>query len=131
MDQKMRLLRGESHRFSVTIGAGALSAGDPFILTNGLAVAVGDGLECQGVLVDDGAIDETKVRAEMILPGQVWMVTVTAGLTSVDGTRYANAGSGLFDEGTSTNPSIGYVIEGTVAVTDTEVKLFIKHSTIA
>ena len=130
MDQKMRLVRGVSRRQGVTIGAVAMDAGDPFILTAGVAIAATDGSEVQGVIVDDGAIDEENVRAEFLVEGQVWDITV-ASLTSAQGTRVAAAGSGAFDEGTSTDFSIGWTIENTLVATDTTARVLITRGLIA
>ena len=61
---KMRLLRGESRRITVDIGAGAVSAGDPVYYSSGLVLAAADGGRIDAVMVDDKGHDpgDTIVR---------------------------------------------------------------------
>jgi hypothetical protein len=127
---KMRLLRGESRRITVDMGSGALSAGDPFKYGSGLAVAATDGARIDGVMVDDGAANATDQRAELLVDGQVWSFTCSS-LTAVQGTDLAAAGSGLLDGGTSTNPSIGHVVDANVGSTATTGRLVVERGSIA
>ena len=127
---KMRLLRGESRRITVDIGAGAVSAGDPVYYSSGLVLAAADGGRIDAVMVDDGAANATDQRAELLVDGQVWSFTCSS-LTAKQGTALAAAGSGLLDGGTSADPSIGWVVDADVANTATSGRMVVGRGTIA
>jgi hypothetical protein len=126
---KMRLLRGEDRRFSVTNGAGILTAGDPFTLESGVATASSDGDTVHGVIVDTVAISATNCAAYLLVPGSVWEITV-ASLTSKVGTKVAAAGTGAFDEGTGSGASLGWIVDKDLAATDTTARIVIDRGTI-
>jgi hypothetical protein len=126
----MRLLRGEDRRFSVTNGAAAMHAGDPFTLTTGTAADTADGGVVHGVMIDNVAIGATNCPASLLVDGQVWEITV-ASLTSKVGTKMAAAGTGAFNEGTSADPSLGWIVDKDLAATDTTARIVIERGTIA
>ena len=127
---KAAQVRGEDRRFSVTIGAGALEAGDIFTLTSGLAVACTDGSKIDGVLCRTGAISATNIPAWILGDGDVWDFTV-ASLTADMGDKLVPAGADALDAGTATNPSIGIIIEGAITTAEVQARVLIQRSLIA
>ena len=122
-------VRGESKRFSVTIGAVAMSAGDLFVLTSGLAVDVADGTRIDGVLARDGAVSETNVPADILVDGDVWDFTV-ASLTADMGTPLATSGATTLDAGTTGDESIGIIIEGAITTAEVQARVLIQRRLI-
>jgi len=118
-------VRGESKRFSVTIGAVAMNAGDLFILTSGLAVAVADGGKIDGVLARDGAVSETNVPADILVDGDVWDFKCSS-LTADMGSRVATASASTLDGGVA--PHIGIIIEGAITTAEVQVRVLIQRN---
>jgi len=127
---KAALVRGEDRRMSVTIGAGALEAGDIFQFVSGLAVACSDGSPIDGVICRDGAISATNIPAWILGDGDVWDFTV-ASLTADVGDKLVPAGADALDDGSSTNPSIGIIIEGAITTAEVQARVLIQRSLIA
>lgn len=124
-----RPVRGATMQMSVTVGAAALTAGDPIKLVDGLAVAAGDGDRVDGVMHGSGDPGE-KVFADLLVPGTVWEAPVSS-LTAKAGTKLAAAASGVVDSGTSGDPSFGWIVDGDVASSDTVVHFVVERGSIA
>jgi len=128
---KMRKLSVDAGtRITVDLTNASVSAGDPFTIANGTghAAAAADGGVVHGVFVEDGAASATGIVGEVIKEGQIWQVTVS-GLSSKAGTKLVAAGSGAFDEGTASDPSLGIVLKD-LATTDTTAEILILRETV-
>lgn len=117
-----KLSGGREGRVAVTIGSGILAVGVPFRYSGGVAVACADGSHADGVLLDAGAANETKVRAELLTPGDLWEVDVSSQTIAI-GVKVAMSGASTVDAGTSTNPAIGRIVNKTVTTADSKAQI--------
>lgn len=113
---------------SVTVGGTAVSANDVVQFSSGTVIAATDGCLVAGVMHDDGDANETNVKLDVLMPGSIWEVTVSS-QTINQGTKVAMAGASNVDAGTSTNPSVGIIINGNVASGDTTAQILVLGGT--
>ena len=123
-----RHLDGPEMTVQVTIGGTAIDAGTVVKASNDTVVAIGDGELVAGVLHNDGVANEVGVVMDLLVPGSVWEATVDT-LTANREVKVAMSGVDAVDEGSTSDPAIGKIVNSKIASGDTKAEIFILGGT--
>ena len=119
-----RHLDGPECTVRVTNGGVAVSAKDVVQYSSDTVIAATDSCEVAGVMHEDGAIDETGLKMDLLVPGSIWEVTV-ATQTLNRGALVYMAGASNVDAGSITNIAVGIIVNAAVASGDTTAQVLI------
>lgn len=104
-------VRGPRVKATCKCGGVAVVVSVPIVESSGVMIAASDGSHVSGVSNEAMVISTDYYEYETLVPGAVWLVDKATGTALARGVKVAMASATEVDDGTSTNPAIGMIVD--------------------
>lgn len=118
-------LRGPRVKATCKCGGTAVVVGVPIVESSGVMIAASDGSHVSGISNEAMTASTDYYEYEILVPGSVWRADKATGTALARGVKVAMASATEVDDGTSTNPAIGQVVDTDKVSADTTVDIVI------